>query len=64
MTLVKEVTKQLQTHVDELENIDLITENEAGRLRDRINALEGDMEAMYDRTPLDEAVEETDEVYL
>lgn len=51
MSLVTDHTKKLFKHVDELENMGLVDENEAGRLRDRINALEGDLEQAYDRTP-------------
>lgn len=51
MTLVKDVTNKLHKHVDELEAMGLVTENEAGRFRDRVNALEGDLEQAYDRDP-------------
>lgn len=49
MSLVTDHTSKLYLHVDELESMGLISENEAGRLRDRINALEGDIEEAYDR---------------
>lgn len=51
MTLVTDATKQLYRHVDDLEALDLVTENEAGRLRDRINALEGDIQDTFDDDP-------------
>lgn len=49
MSLIEDSSKKFYTHVAELEDLGLITENEAGRFRDRINALEGDLEAAYDR---------------
>lgn len=54
MSLVTDHTEKLHTHVDELEAIDLISENEAGRFRDRIDALEGDLEMAYNREALHE----------
>lgn len=48
MSLIRDHTTKLHRHVDELETMGAITENEAGRLRDRINALEGDLEQAYE----------------
>jgi len=47
MALVTDHTNGLYKHVNELEEMGNISENQARRLKDRINALEGDIKDAY-----------------
>lgn len=49
--LVEDSAERLHEHIEELLDLGLITTDEADRLRGRVDALCGDLEAMYDRDP-------------